>query len=121
MGRGLASHLPLPLACPSPAPRLPLACPSPEQVWPTSQLLVLRAEDMFLDAVGVMKRVQDFLHLPRAIPTARMQKVANRNSHSVKATPSRRVNATLDAFFAPYNAQLYAWMEVQGRAFTKWD
>ena len=29
------------------------------EVWPTRQLLVLRSEDMFADAVGVMKRVQD--------------------------------------------------------------
>ena len=50
-----------------------------------------------------------------------VQRVANRNSHSVKAKPSRNVNATLDAFFAPYNAQLYAWMEVQGRQFKPWD
>ena len=91
------------------------------EVWPTRQLLVLRAEDMFADAVGVMKRVQDFLQLPRAIPSSHVQQVANRNSHSVKAKPSREVNATLDAFFAPYNAQLYAWMEVQGRQFKRWD
>ena len=91
------------------------------EVWPTRQLLVLRSEDMFADAVGVMKRVQDFLQLPRAIPSSRVQRVANRNSHSVKAKPSRNVNATLDAFFAPYNAQLYAWMEVQGRQFKPWD
>jgi hypothetical protein len=91
------------------------------EVWPTRQLLVLRSEDMFADAVGVMKRVQDFLQLPRAIPSSRVQRVANRNSHSVKAKPSRSVNATLDAFFAPYNAQLYAWMEVQGRQFKPWD
>ena len=91
------------------------------EVWPTRQLLVLRSEDMFADAVGVMKRVQDFLQLPRAIPSSRVLRVANRNSHSVKAKPSRNVNATLDAFFAPYNAQLYAWMEVQGRQFKPWD
>ena len=41
--------------------------------------------------------------------------------NQVKATPSRKVNATLDTFFAPYNAQLYAWMEMQGRQFKPWD
>ena len=97
------------------------------EVWPTQQLLVLRSEDMFADAVGVMDRVQDFLQLPRAIRSSRMQadqrrrqRVASRYSH-LKAKPSRNVNATLDAFFAPYNAQLYAWMEAQGRDFTPWD
>ena len=39
--------------------------------------------------------------------------------NQVKATPSRKVNATLDTFFAPYNAQLYAWMEMQGRQFKR--
>jgi len=91
------------------------------EVWPTRQLLVLRSEDMFADAVGVMKHVQDFLQLPRAIPSSDVLPVVNRNLHSVKAKPSRKVNATLDAFFAPYNAQLYAWMEVQGRQFKRWD
>ena len=64
---------------------------------------------------------QDFLQLPRAIPSSRVLRVANRNSHAVKATPSRKVNETLDTFFAPYNAQLYAWMEMQGRQFKPWD
>ena len=32
-----------------------------------------------------------------------------------------KVNETLDSFFAPYNAQLYAWMEMQGRQFKPWD
>ena len=50
-----------------------------------------------------------------------MLRVANRNSHAVKAKPSRKVNETLDSFFAPYNAQLYAWMEMQGRQFKPWD
>ena len=27
----------------------------------------------------------------------------------------------LRKFFAPYNAQLYAWMEMQGRQFKPWD
>ena len=64
---------------------------------------------------------QDFLQLPRAIPSSRVLRVANRNSHAVKAKPSRKVNETLDNFFAPYNAQLYAWMEMQGRQFKPWD
>ena len=64
---------------------------------------------------------QDFLQLPRAIPSSRVLRVANRNSHAVKAKPSRKVNETLDSFFAPYNAQLYAWMEMQGRQFKPWD
>ena len=68
-----------------------------------------------------MKKVQDFLQLPRAISAARLRRISNRNTHSVKAKPSAAVNATLNAFFAPYNAQLYAWMEEQGRSFTKWD
>ena len=90
-------------------------------VWPAAQLLVLRSEDLFASTVGTMKAVQDFLRLPRAIPAARLRSARNRNEHRVKATPSRQVNATLDAFFAPYNAQLYAWMEESGRRFTKWD
>ena len=98
------------------------------EVWPTQQLLVLRSEDMFADAVGVMDRVQDFLQLPRAIRPSRMhadqrrrQRVTSRKLSKLKAKPSRNVNATLDAFFAPYNDKLYAWMEAQGREFTPWD
>ena len=98
------------------------------EVWPTQQLLVLRSEDMFADAVGVMDRVQDFLQLPRAIRPSRMhadqrrrQRVTSRKLSKLKAKPSRNVNATLDAFFAPYNDKLYAWMEAQGRDFTPWD
>tara|TARA_B110001452_G_scaffold73117_1_gene59175 strand:- start:498 stop:1133 length:636 start_codon:yes stop_codon:yes gene_type:complete len=91
------------------------------EVWPAEQLLVVRSEDMFADTVGTMKLVQDFLRLPRAIPAARLRSAKNRNDHGVKAKPSREVNKTLDAFFAPYNTQLYAWMEERGRKFKKWD
>ena len=91
------------------------------EVWPAAQLLVVRSEDMFADTTGTLKRVQDFLQVPRAIPTARLKHVSNRNTHKVKARPSRTVNQTLNAFFAPYNAKLYAWMEEQGRPWKKWE
>ena len=58
---------------------------------------------------------------PNPSPSPSPNPNPNPSRNQVKATPSRKVNATLDTFFAPYNAQLYAWMEMQGRQFKPWD
>ena len=90
------------------------------QVWPASQLLVVRSEDMFKDSAKALGRVQDFLKLPRAISAETAHKVHNRNTASSRARPSRRLNDTLDGFFAPFNEELYAWFAGRGERFERW-
>jgi hypothetical protein len=90
------------------------------RIWPTAHLLVIQSEGMFADAEGVVRRVQDFLGLRRAIPTSVYARVHNRNTQPLKARASPELNAVLDAFFAPYNEQLYAWMDARKFAFQRW-
>ena len=45
----------------------------------------------------------------------------NRNTAAGRARPSAALNATLDAFFAPFNEQLYEWAAARGLAFRRWE
>ena len=89
--------------------------------WPGSSMLVLRSEDLFGATEVVMGRVQRFLGLSASFPSDALRHVSNRNTLPSKSRPSRRLNATLDGFFAPYNAQLYAWAAARGIPFGRWE
>ena len=67
-----------------------------------------------------MARVQTFLQLRSPFPSAALQRVHNRNPLTNKAAPSRRLSTALDTFFAPHNAQLYAWLAARGIPWTPW-
>jgi hypothetical protein len=90
------------------------------RIWPAAQLFVFQSESMFEDAEGVLHRVQDFLGLTRAIPPSACSHVHNKNTQPLKARASPELNAILDAFFAPYNEQFYAWMRVRNFPFERW-
>lgn len=90
------------------------------RIWPAAQLLVFQSESMFEDAEGVLHRVQDFLGLTRAIPPSAYGRVHNKNTQPLKARASPELNAVLDAFFAPYNEQLYAWMDARNFTYHPW-
>ena len=77
-----------------------------EHTWPQKQLLVLRSEDLFARTQATMARVQAFLGLEAPFPAHALRMVRNKNPIR-KSRPSRRLNQTLDAFFAPYNEELY--------------
>lgn len=89
-------------------------------VWPAQQLLVLRAEDMFTQTASQMARVRTFLGLRSAFSPAMISKVYNNNAQGSRAKPLARTNSTLDVFFAPFNAQLYAWCAARGVPFAPW-
>lgn len=88
--------------------------------WPQRQLLVLRSEDLFGSTVATMGRVQQFLGLSAAFQASALQRVHNKNPIR-KARPSRKLNETLDAFFAPYNEELYAWAAARNVPFARWE
>lgn len=88
--------------------------------WPSAQLLVLRSEDLFAHTDGTMSRVQRFLGLTMPLRAGVTARVRNKNTMKSKSKPSRALNETLDAFFAPYNEQLYAWARQRGIAFERW-
>lgn len=90
------------------------------RVWPIRQLLVVQSEEMFERTEAVVLRVQDFLGLRRAIPASAYETAHNRNRIKTKARASARLNSTLDAFFAPYNEQLYAWMAERSVQHRRW-
>jgi len=86
------------------------------RVWPTAQLLVLRSEDMFYDTAKTMGRLHSFLGLEQQ--PQRNWGVSNRGTK--KAAASNSLDGVLDAFFAPYNARLYAWADQRGLRFERW-
>ena len=88
--------------------------------WPASDLLVVRSEDMFDDAAAVLSRLESFLRLPHFVLPAERIRVHNRNA-MLRSPPSRKLNETLDAFFAPYNEELYAWAAGRGAPFARWE
>jgi hypothetical protein len=90
------------------------------QQWPLAQLLLIRSEDLFADTAGTMARVQSFLGLEQRLPPTVTRTIRNRNEMSAKSRPSQALNATLDAFFAPYNAELYAWTAARAIPFAHW-
>lgn len=89
--------------------------------WPTEQLLVLQSEDLFADTATTMRRVQAFLGLEQPFDTASLRRAHNRNTMASKSRPSRWVNETLDAFFAPYNEQLYEWAAARSIPLSRWS
>jgi len=89
-------------------------------VWPQRQLLVLRSEDLFEGTERMMGRVQSFLGLSAPFSADALAHVHNRNPIS-KARASPRLNQALDAFFAPYNEELYAWAAARGTPFARWE
>ena len=88
------------------------------EVWPASQLLLVQAERLFDTPVAEMKRVFDFVGLHAERMDTRKLVVHNRGRRV--ARPSRRINQTLDNFFAPYNEQLYEWCWQRGLPFARW-
>ena len=89
--------------------------------WPDTQLLLLRSEDLFADTPSTMRRVQAFLGLERPFASHTLTQVRNRNTMKTKTRPTRWLNATLDAFFAPYNEELYAWAAARAIPFKRWS
>lgn len=87
--------------------------------WPAAQLLVLQAEELFSDTDATMAHIGSYLGLKRPFPAAALRQVHNRNPIR-KARPSRLVNETLDAFFSPYNEELYVWAAEHKRPFPRW-
>lgn len=86
--------------------------------WPSSQLLVLRSEDLFLHTGRVMSEVHSFLGLdPRSSPK---WEVKNRNLERYKSRATGKLEGALDLFFAPYNARLYSWLHRRGIDFQPW-
>jgi hypothetical protein len=86
------------------------------QAWPMAQLLVLQSDDLFAQPEATMNRVHSFLGLA---PYRTRLHARNRNPIR-KSRASRRLNETLDAFFAPYNERLYAWMTQRGIPYKRW-
>lgn len=91
-----------------------------DTVWPQRQLLVLRSEDLFESTPRVMGRVQSFLGLSAPFPAFALARVHNRNPIA-KSRASSRLNQALDAFFAPYNEELYEWAAARGIPFKRWE
>ena len=89
--------------------------------WPDAQLLVLRSEDMFAATAETMGRVQRFLQFSTPFPAAALKHARNQNRERSRSRPSRLLNSTLDAFFAPYNEELYAWAAMRRLPFARWD
>jgi Sulfotransferase domain len=71
--------------------------------FPSDQLLILLAEDMFTDAEGVFSKVQKFLALPEdaSVPLAKFNERPPRDP--MKPDIQRR----LVEYYRPYNAALY--------------
>ncbi len=92
------------------------------RTWPRAQLLVLQSEALFADNAREMARVQAFLGLRRPFASERRGSagVHNRNVDPRRVHPLARTNRTLDAFFAPFNAQLYEWCARRGVPFAQW-
>jgi len=90
------------------------------QVFPSSQLMLVQSEALFENPAAEMQRVYDFLGLQAGIVDVRMFVTFNKNPMSSKAKPSRRINQTLDEFFAPYNEELYEWCSARGMPFSRW-
>lgn len=79
-----------------------------ERYWahfPRENLLALRAEDLFLDPAGTVRRVFDFLELDIA-PRHIDYKPQNVGRNSAIASVDPRVLAELEAYFAPLNQAL---------------
>jgi hypothetical protein len=73
--------------------------------FPAESLLVLRAEDLFEDPAGLMRRLHDFLGLDRARGEQEFRPVhVGTNREAVEP----EVRASLDAYFAPHNRALFA-------------
>lgn len=71
--------------------------------FPSSQLKVIRAEDMFDDAANAMRQVQSFLGLRQPFEAAMLVQ-RNVNTMKSKAEPSRKLNQALDGEHAKYVA-----------------
>jgi hypothetical protein len=71
-------------------------------VFPADQLLIMRSEDMYLDAQAFFDEVCTFLELPRhTLPTTRTF-----NASRAKSAVPEAARAELAEFFAPHNAEL---------------
>ena len=90
------------------------------QQFPAAQLHLVRSEDLFEQTRETMARVQAFLGLRRFLPRSVLGTVHNRNP-SKKSLATRSLNRTLDEFFAPYNEQLYEWLQQRGIPFERWQ
>ena len=75
---------------------------------------------MFTQTASEMERVRTFLGLRGEFSAAMLGRVYNNNLQSSRAKPLARTNSTLDAFFAPFNAQLYEWCAVRAIPFAPW-
>jgi hypothetical protein len=73
---------------------------------------------MFADTASTMARVHRFLGLDQHHSSVYGQ--AMNKNQGKKSRSSRALDHMLDDFFAPYNAQLYAWMEQRGERFEPW-
>jgi len=88
------------------------------RTWPAAQLHVMRAEDLFADTSGAMARVHAFLGLEQRSKLS--WGASNRNTMKSKSKSSPGLDTFLDEFFAPYNAQLYAWARHRGMQLEPW-
>jgi hypothetical protein len=75
--------------------------------FPREQLLIERAEDLFRDAAGTCRRVEEFLDLPHA------PDVVLKHHHKLPAPPlDDAMREELARYFRPHNEALYATLGV---------
>ncbi len=79
------------------------------EVFAPEQILVLRSEAMYADPVGTLRRVLDFLGLPRKAVRVLRDNVPKRYRPMAPATRER-----LRAYFEPHNRRLYALLRRRG-------
>lgn len=73
-----------------------------ERFFPQEQMLILKSEDMFVNPVGVVSQVVDFLRLPSWLLSDAA--VYNSEPYRPMKTPTRE---RLLAYFSPFNQRLY--------------
>jgi hypothetical protein len=76
-----------------------------QKYFSEDQILVIKSEDFFTDPAAVMFDVQRFVGLPDRHLDAGV--VKNRNLGKYKKKMNPRTRERLDAYFAPYNKELY--------------
>eukprot|EP00326_Haptolina_ericina_P030333 CAMPEP_0181171320 /NCGR_PEP_ID=MMETSP1096-20121128/1843_1 /TAXON_ID=156174 ORGANISM="Chrysochromulina ericina, Strain CCMP281" /NCGR_SAMPLE_ID=MMETSP1096 /ASSEMBLY_ACC=CAM_ASM_000453 /LENGTH=193 /DNA_ID=CAMNT_0023258953 /DNA_START=67 /DNA_END=648 /DNA_ORIENTATION=- len=88
--------------------------------WSSSQLYVVRSEDMFERTADVLSKIQRFLGLSEYHWSPSELKPRNKNIMR-RAFASASLNRSLDDFFVPYNEELYAWMSSRRIPFGRWE
>jgi hypothetical protein len=75
-----------------------------------NQLLVLKSEDLFVDPIGTLERVHEFLDLPKYdMSSTSLTEERNSRTYVPMAAASRQ---QLEKFFEPHNQRLYEYLGV---------